>query len=271
MKPSSSTRSVAAVVFSAVALAASLIACQTVEHTGRTQLAILSDDEEIQLGTEAYQKILAEARISSDARWSGVVARCGQRIAAVAERPHFPWEFKLVDDPKTVNAFCLPGGKVAFYTGILSICEDEKGIAVVMGHEVAHAVARHGNEKVSRALILQGGLSIAAVLTGMKDEGSQVAGAVVDLWLERPHGRDQESEADRIGLTLMAKAGYDPREAPKFWQRMQERSKGQGEVPQFLSTHPSHETRIKDLEFWMDEALPLYEGRGAASAGERER
>jgi predicted Zn-dependent protease len=237
-------------------------ACHTVEYTGRTGLILLSESQENSMGEEAYAEITGKAKLSDDPHWTAVVDRVGKKIAAVSNKPDFAWEFKLIDDPKTVNAFCLPGGKVAFYSGILPVCKDEAGVAVVMGHEVAHAVARHGGERVSQQLVLQLGAAIVVAAFQKKDEGTQEAvlalyGIGTAVAFALPFSRKHESEADYIGLLLMAKAGYDPREAPRFWERM---SAGGGQQPpEWISTHPSHETRIADLESRVPEAMQLYQ------------
>lgn len=173
----------------------------------------------------------------------------------------FAWEFNLIEDDKTVNAWCMPGGKVAFYTAILPICKDETGVAVVMGHEVAHAVANHGRERMSQAMLANGALGTLSTLMGQNPTlGSelllQAAGIGTNLGVLK-FSRSNESEADRLGLIFMAMAGYNPQEAPAFWQRMTALSGGQ-QPPEFMSTHPSHDTRIKDLNEWMPEAMQYY-------------
>lgn len=235
-------------------------ACQTVPQTGRHQLLLVSPQEEKSLGEEAYKKTLKESKLSQDQAATDMVRRVGARIAKAAERPDFEWEFSLVED-KTPNAFCLPGGKVVFYTGILPFTKDETGLAVVMGHEVAHALARHGAERMSTGLLTDlAGKTAGAIFGGGSPETArqveQAFGMGAGVGVLLPFGRHQESEADQIGLTLMAKAGYDPRQATEFWKRM---SQGQsGAPPEFLSTHPSDETRIKQIEGWLPEAMKVY-------------
>ncbi|MHC4830284.1 MAG: M48 family metallopeptidase [Planctomycetota bacterium] len=254
----------------AVALSALLlVACSTVPYSNRSRMILLSEGEEMQMGVDAYQQILSEAKISNDAQWTSLLRRCGQRIASIADqnlelegRPPFEWEFNLVDAPDTVNAFCLPGGKVAFYTGILPICRNEAGVAVVMGHEVAHALARHGGERVSQQVVLNLGVSIAAALSssdpGTQATVAQALGVGLGVAVALPFSRNHESEADYIGLMMMSEAGYDPREAPRFWERMAEASGGEG-PPEFLSTHPASETRVAQLNADLPEALDRYE------------
>ena len=242
-------------------------ACTTVPHTGRSQLLLLSEPDEIKMGAKAYRDILAKEKISSDSKLNALVRRVGRRIAGATGRDDYQWEFKVVENDKMINAFALPGGKVAVYTGILPVTQDEAGLAAVMGHEVAHATARHGGERVSRGLLVQIGLT--AVMIALNDRNSPTtrnviallgAGATVGIIL--PFGRAQESEADRLGLIYMARAGYDPRAAKGFWTRMKEASQGK-QPPEFLSTHPSHDTRIKDIEGWLPEAMKHYKAAGS--------
>jgi predicted Zn-dependent protease len=240
-----------------------LAACQTAPVTGRQQLILLSAAEENRLGLTAYEEILKDEKPSRDPQLNAMVSRVGQRIAAVAARPDFAWEFRLIDKD-VANAFALPGGKVAVYTGIFKYTQTEAGLAVVMGHEIAHALARHGGERMSQSLIAQYGL--AAVQAGLRINNPTILQGIAlayGVGVELPFSRSQESEADHIGLVLMAKAGYDPRAAIPFWQRMQGGKSGQ-EPPEFLSTHPSGATRISQLRQWMPEALSYYQGRGAA-------
>jgi predicted Zn-dependent protease len=249
----------------ATALVLLVVACATAPYTGRSQLLIISQAEENALGLQAFQESVAGAPASTRADWKAMVERVGLRIAAVAERPDFQWEFKLIAE-NTVNAFCLPGGKVAFYEGIMPVCGDDTGVAVVMGHEVAHALARHGGERVSQSVVAKMGTDVVSKVLGGSDAASQqmiatALGAGAKYGALLPWGRTQESEADQIGLILMAKAGYDPREAPRFWQRMEAKTGSAGRPPEFLSTHPNPETRIQQLEAWMPEALTHYQPR----------
>jgi predicted Zn-dependent protease len=173
----------------------------------------------------------------------------------------FAWEFNLIEDPKTVNAWCMPGGKVAFYTAILPICKDEAGVAVVMGHEVAHAIANHGRERMSQGIAANFGLSTLGTALGQNptltnDLLMQAVGMGTQIGMLK-FSRTHESEADEMGLIFMAMAGYDPQEAPKFWERMSAGAGGQ-KPPEWLSTHPSDETRISNLNKWMPKALKYY-------------
>lgn len=233
-----------------------LAACATVPYTQRKQFNTYSEAAEDEMGLQAYQQVKAEAKLSSDPEANAMLKRVGQRLAGVAERPDYKWEFILIDDPKTLNAFCLPGGRVAFYTGILPVTKDENGMAVVMSHEIAHALARHGGERMTQATIVNGLQGVAAEAGWIKSpQAMQLVNLAYGVGIGLPHGRAQESEADRIGLILMAKAGYDPRGAIDFWQRMKA-AKGSGSAPpEWLSTHPSDETRIKRIQEQLPEAL----------------
>lgn len=247
--------------------------CKTVPVTGRKQLNLVSQSELISMTDTAYTSFLNQHEVlpNSDPR-AQQVKNVGLKIADAVETylrdngykdmvDEFEWEFHTVKD-ETVNAWCMAGGRVVFYTGILPICQDENGIAVVMGHEVAHAVARHGNERMSEAMGLQAAGMTLSVLISEKPQLTQellmqsygVAAGLGSLAFSRKH----ESEADKLGLVFMAMAGYDPREAPEFWKRMA--AQGGAAPPEFLSTHPSHETRVEDLNAYMDEALKYYKG-----------
>jgi predicted Zn-dependent protease len=237
-------------------------ACQTVPVTGRSQLLLVSEADEVRMGVQSYQEVLRKAKISTDPALNEQIRRVGTRIAAATSRNDLQWEFKVVEDQQA-NAFALPGGKVAVYTGILPITRDDTGLAAVMGHEVAHVIARHGAERLSQDLLVNVGL--AGTLTALSNRDPKIvqsvgallgAGASVGLLL--PWGRSQESEADHLGLIYMAKAGYDPRAARDLWVRMAETSKGSGKPPEFLSTHPSEATRIKQIDGWLPEAMQYY-------------
>ena len=221
------------------------------------------------MANQQYREIVAKGPLSSNREQTAMVKRVGGKIQKAVEEymaakglsselAGFEWEFNLIEDPKTVNAWCMPGGKVAFYTGIMPICKDEAGVAVVMGHEVAHAIANHGRERMSQQLLAQYGLTTLGAFIGANPSAGQellmqAVGAGTNLGMLR-FSRDHESEADHIGLIFMTIAGYDPNEAPIFWERMTEMSGGQ-EPPEFISTHPSHSTRISDLKGWIPEAM----------------
>ncbi len=242
-----------------VLLLALLVACVTTPITGRRAFNAFSISEEVPLGAEAFEQILeGHTRVTSGPQYQ-MVQRVTERLVAAAapEDPGFAWETVLIRDDATVNAFCLPGGKMAVFTGILPVTRDETGLAVVMGHEIAHALARHGTERVSQHMVIEGGLVLAGEASGRAAQYAPVAGALIDLAWHMPWGRRQELEADRIGLVLMARAGYDPREAVGFWERMAELGGGGG--PSWLSTHPSSQERIRQIQNLLPEVLPLYE------------
>lgn len=237
-----------------------LAACTTAPFTRRSQLILVSPEEEMKLGAKAYQQVLKESRIDQHPQVVRPIETVGRRLAQVANHPEYDWRFTVIDDPKQQNAFALPGGKVAVYTGLFPIAQTTTGLAVVLGHEIAHVIARHGAERISQGLVAQlGGSLLSAFLGGGPSANMILAaygvGAKVGVLL--PFGRTQESEADHIGLLLMAKAGYDPRAALAFWQRMERAAKG-AKPPEFLSTHPSHETREQQIQAWLPEALRFY-------------
>jgi predicted Zn-dependent protease len=193
-----------------------------------------------------------------------MVSEVGRRIAAAADKPDYKWEFVVIED-KSVNAFALPGGKVAFNTGIMPVCQDEAGIAAVMGHEVAHALARHGSERMSQQQALSiGGVALMAAISGtspmVKEGVSQAYGLGAQVGVLLPYSRKHELEADKIGMILMAKAGYDPRQAVSFWERMLATKEGSA-PPQFLSTHPSDQKRVEELKGFLPEAMKYYKGK----------
>lgn len=247
-----------------------LMACATVPITGRSQLSLVPEAEMQQMSFQQYREVLSKAKLSTDASATQQVKTVGQRIQRAVETymaqnnlsqelSGFQWEFNLLDS-KEVNAWCMPGGKVAVYSGILPVMKDENGMAVVMGHEVAHAIAKHSSERASQAMVAQGLGSSLGALAGQNPGTAKniFLGAVgVGTQLKMlSFGRNQESEADRLGLIFMAMAGYDPRGAPTFWERMAAQS--QGSPPEFLSTHPSDATRIADINARMSEALGYY-------------
>lgn len=246
-----------------------LTGCAVVPETGRQQLVLLSPREEMQLGLTEFEKIKQSKPISRDAAANAMLQEVGRRISAVAELPGAQWEFVLFEDPDTPNAFCLPGGKVGVFTGILPITKNEAGLATVVSHEVAHAVARHGAERVSQGLLLQlGGVALDAAMRNHTQQARQIVlsayglGGTVGVLL--PYSRRQELEADHIGLLYMARAGYDPREAVEFWKRFAEynRQRGGGASIEFLSTHPVDATRIRELERLLPQALAEYYAHG---------
>ncbi len=250
----------------------SLPACTTNPYTNRSQFLMIPASQEIAMGAQAYEQVLHDPKMppSTDPREIEPVKRVAARIIDAAKKSKyadiankFEWEVTVIKDDKTMNAFALPGGKIAVYTGIFPVAKNEAGLAAIMGHEVTHALARHGGERMSQGIATQGALLVGVValgVSGVSDETAQLAmlagGAVASYGIILPYSRKHESEADYIGLLLSADAGYDPREAVHVWERMQEASKGQ--PPEFLSTHPGHGTRIKQLQSWMPEALEHY-------------
>lgn len=258
----------------AFAMLLTLIACAKVPITGRRQLNLLPESEMMGLSLTEYQGFLKEhpPLPASDPRVAQV-KRIGERLAQAATAylkengasdrvDGFNWEFNVVDDP-TVNAWCMPGGKVVVYTGLLPVTQNEASLALVMGHEIAHAIARHGNERMSQAMAAQGaGLTLQVLAAEKPSTASnlflQAFGVGSQLGM-LAYSRKQESEADKMGLVFMAMGGYDPRVAPAFWQRMS--AQGGAKPPELLSTHPSDERRIADLEAFMPEALKYYKPR----------
>lgn len=250
-------------------------ACATVPVTGRRQLDLVPDSELVAMSYSEYATVMKKSRLSTDREKVDMVRRVGKRIAAAAEEfliqeglgsevRNYQWEFNLIEDDKTVNAWCMPGGKVAVYTGLLPITRDETGLAVVVGHEVAHAIAKHGGERMSQSLIAQlGGVGLAVALSTQpaltQNIFMQAYGVGTQVGVLLPYSRLHESEADHIGLILMAKAGYDPRAAIPLWQRMSQM--GGSRPPQFLSTHPAPESRIRNIESLIPEAMRHYKPR----------
>lgn len=236
--------------------------CATAPYTGRQQLLLISEGEEVALGVQAYHEVLKKEKISTDTKTNALVKRVGTRIAAAANKPGYSWEFTVIDNAKTVNAFALPGGKVAVYTGILPYTQTEAGLAFVLAHEVGHALARHGGERMSQQLLLQLGqqglnIAIANKSPVAIDAINTGYGIASTVGVALPFSREQEYEADRIGLILMAKAGYDPSEAPSFFERMMQDSK-KASPPEFLSTHPTDQHRISRLRSMIPEAMQYY-------------
>jgi predicted Zn-dependent protease len=251
-----------------IALAIILYACSSVAVTGRKQLSLVPNSEIIPMANQEYKEVLQKGPLSNNQQQAQMIKTVGLKIQKAVEQymaskglseelAGFAWEFNLIEDPKMVNAWCMPGGKVAFYTGIMPICKDETGVAVVMGHEVAHAIANHGRERMSQQMLAQYGLSTLGAVVGQNPSAGkellmQAVGAGTNIGMLK-FSREHESEADHIGLIFMTMAGYDPNQAPVFWERMSSAGGGQ-EPPEFMSTHPSHSTRISDLKKWIPEA-----------------
>lgn len=233
---------------------------QTVPLTGRKQLVDISREQEASLGYQSYKQVLMRENVLRSGQSVDLVKSIGQRLAKVAEDPGFEWEFNVIQSDQA-NAFCLPGGKVAVYTGILPVAKNENGLAAVMGHEIAHAIARHGAERMAHQKLVQLGTLAAGVAISDMDTAQQRAvmgalGVGAQFGVLRPFSRNHESEADYMGLIYAARACFDPREAPLLWERMGQASGGRGPA-EWQSTHPSHETRIRQLNEWMPEALEV--------------
>ena len=235
---------------------------EEVPLTGRSQLVDMTREQEAALGLQTYQQVLAQSRVLRSGQAVDLIREIGYRLAEVVENdPGFEWEFNVIESDQA-NAFALPGGKVAVYTGILPIVENVNGLSAVMGHEIAHAVARHGAERMAHQKLVQYGSMAASMSLGSMDVSTprMIMGALgmgAQYGVLLPFSRKHESEADYMGLIYLARACYDPREAPKIWERMAKNSKGQPQ--EFMSTHPSHETRIKQLNEWMPHALAIKE------------
>lgn len=259
-------------MFWLVLLAAVVWGCAQVPITGRQSLHLVSESELLALSLQQYNEVLQKSRLSTDDQKVAMVRRVGNRVAKAAEAflaesghedliKNFQWQFNLIEDDETVNAWVMPGGKAAVYTGILPFTKDETGLAVVLGHEVGHALANHGNERMSQELLANmGGMALSVALSSQPQMTQELAmaafGAGASIGVLLPYSRLQESEADHIGLILMARAGYDPREAVPFWQRMNA-SPG-SRPPELLSTHPAPETRIADIKALIPEAMAYY-------------
>jgi len=246
--------------------------CQTVPITGRQQLSLIPSERILSMSFQSYSEYLSKHTIITDNEDARMVKRVGQRIQHAVEQyfsdhnmrnrlQGYKWEFNLIAD-KSINAWCMSGGKVAVYTGILPVAKNETGIAVVMGHEISHAVAKHGDERMSQGLITQmGGMLLADALSQKPKETANLFLAAYGLGTQvgvlLPYSRVQESEADRLGLIFIAMAGYDPREAVDFWQRMSKAKQG-ASPPEFLSTHPADVNRIRNIEQLIPEAMTYY-------------
>ena len=256
-------------------LAALLVSCGSVPFTGRRQLQLVSNDEVIALSLQQYQDFMRTAPVERGTANAQMVNRVGSRIANAvttfyrnngyeSELANYSWEFNLVAD-KSVNAFAMPGGKVVVYTGLLPVTQTEEALAVVIGHEIAHVIAQHSNERISQQVALQYGGAVAGGLLGdsqaMQQVGATVFGLGAQYGVMLPYARKQELESDEIGVIIMAMAGYDPRAAIPFWTRMAQASGG-GQVPEVLSTHPADSRRIERLREIMPTALEYYKGAG---------
>ncbi len=251
--------------------------CSSVPVTGRKQLSLVSNQEVLTLSLQQYDEFIKSAPVSTDKTNTALVQKVGRAIASAVESyltnngyadevASYSWEFNLVKSDE-VNAFCMPGGKIVVYEGILPYTQNETGLAVVLGHEVAHAVAKHANERMSNQMATQyGTTAIGAALGGTSAATQQIAAAALGLGAQYgillPYSRKQELEADKLGLIFMAMAGYDPGQAAAFWQRMSQQG---GSTPEFMSTHPSDNTRIQQIQKDLPEALKYYKGAGVGT------
>ncbi|MCR9065218.1 MAG: M48 family metallopeptidase [Cytophagales bacterium] len=258
-----------------------ILSCQRVPLTNRKQfVGLVSSDQMMELSFAQYDGFMDTSKVVSLNNPKGAqVARVGSRIKKAVEDyliqnnysqviDGYQWEFKTVDNDQ-LNAWCMPGGKVCFYTGILPICQGDEGVAVVMGHEIAHAIAEHGRERMSRAMAAQGITQVGAVAAGVvtkSEDMMQVAGQVLGIGTQvggvLPNSRKQEAEADKLGLIFMAMAGYNPQEGVAFWQRMKKAGEGSPKPPQILSTHPADDQRIAAMEEMMPKAMKYYYAYG---------
>jgi len=251
-----------------------LLSCATVPMTGRKQFVAIPSSQMITLSIESYSKVLAESKLSTNNSYVSTVRKVGERLTAAVENylkennmqsvtEGYLWQYNVLVSEE-LNAWCMPGGQIAFYEGILPVCQDENGIAVVMGHEIAHAVAQHGNERMSQQMAIQmGGMALSEALKTQNQQTIDLAmiafGAGSMLGVELPYSRTHESEADELGLYFMAMAGYNPQTAPAFWERMSAMSSSR--PPEFLSTHPDPSNRIKNLNRVMPKAMEYYNAR----------
>jgi len=237
--------------------------CAQAPVTGRQQLILVSDAQMNQAGAQAYREVLQKEGVSEDPVLRQRVETVGARIAKASGIKGAQWQFTVVDDP-TANAFALPGGKVAVNTGLFKVVENDDQLAAVLAHEIAHVTAKHASERVSQQMLQQGGLQVLGAATG-DPALVQLASVAAQIGLTLPYSRTQESEADEIGLTYMARAGYDPREAVALWQNMEKA--GSGGSVEFLSTHPSPDSRIARLQQLMPQAMAVYRGGGRPGGG----
>ena len=251
-----------------------LLSCAVVPMTGRKQFVAIPSSQIIALSSESYSKVLAKGQLSTNTSYVNMVREVGQKLTVAVEAylkqnnlqsavEGYEWQYNVLVSEE-LNAWCMPGGQIAFYEGIMPVCQDENGIAVVMGHEIAHAVAQHGNERMSQQLALQmGGIALSEALKTQKQETIDLAmlafgvGAQVGVML--PYSRTHETEADELGLYFMAMAGYNPQAAPDFWKRMEANSSAR--PPEFLSTHPEPSNRIANLNRIMPKAMEYYKAR----------
>jgi len=250
------------------------VSCAVVPMTGRKQFVAIPSSQMITLSGESYSQVLAEGKLSPNTSYVNSVRKVGERLTVAVEAylkqnnlasatQGYQWQYNVLVSEE-LNAWCMPGGQIAFYEGIMPVCKDENGIAVVMGHEIAHAVAQHGNERMSQQLAIQmGGIALSEALKTQKQETIDLAmlafGVGAKVGVELPYSRTHETEADELGLYFMAMAGYDPQTAPAFWERME--AKSASRPPEFLSTHPDPSNRTANLKRIMPKAMEYYKAR----------
>ncbi len=236
--------------------------CVSVPYTGRSRILLTSVSEENSLGEEAWKNILSTEHVSNNGLYNSVLKDCGTYLSRVTDRPDFRWEFRVLENP-AVNAFCLPGGKVAVYTGLFEATANEAELAAIVGHEIGHAIARHGGERMTQQLVQQIGseaLKTSLGIDGARMEALLAAYAgISNVGFILPYSRVHEYEADKIGMILMSKAGYDPRAALDFWERMTSKQGDGSSFSEFLSTHPINNNRIKAMKDFLPEAQKLYQ------------
>ena len=248
--------------------------CTTAPITDRRQLKLIPEHKLNAQAAKAYEKVKKKAKLSNDTKKLEEIKKIGRKIEIVISKYFesqkkvdptigFEWEYILIDNDKMMNAWCMPGGKIAVYTGILKVTKNTNGLAAVMGHEIAHAVAKHSVERMSRAVLIQSSVSLIDIFSGGKlsqvnrSTGMDTVGYVAQLGIMNPFSRKEETEADYLGMIFASLAGYDIRETPKIWERMKRENKGK-EPPQFMSTHPSSSSRIKSINEWMNEIIIKY-------------
>jgi metalloendopeptidase OMA1, mitochondrial len=241
--------------------------CRSAPMTGRKQLLIMPEAQELSLGEQTYGEVTGGGKETTNERYRELVSRVGHRIAAVAGRGDYKWEFRVLQSEEQ-NAFCLPGGKVAVYEGILPVCENEAGLAVVMSHEIGHALARHGGERMSQNAAVDGVKTAMGYVLQTQDQVKREAamkayGLASEYGVLLPYSRKHELEADHIGVMLMAQAGYDPTEAPRFWKRFGGSAETGAKPPEFMSTHPSDDRRAQELTQRLPEAQKLFASSSA--------
>lgn len=243
------------------ALSFNLTGCQTVPFTGRSQLMLTSPEEEAQLGQQAWAEVISKSTASTNQKYNAALKRVGTAIAKAANKPDYKWEFRVFESNEP-NAFCLPGGKVAVYTGLFKYTDNDAELSAVVGHEVGHAIARHGGERISQGIVQEAGAQVLAASIDGKSAGT-VQGIMIgyavgsNLAVILPYSRTHEYEADKLGMIFMAKAGYNPTAAVSFWQKFREVS-DTGEVGEIFSTHPMSEKRLEEIKAYLPTAIDMY-------------